>query len=212
MSDLHRALANEEFFTRLGQTVIRLLDAPTEEGFGWRVDMRLRPFGDSGPLVASFAAFEDYLQIHGRDWERYAWIKARAITGAEAYGKNLFIGFGSDVNTELLVHVHLGLIGKIRLGPAVPVAAGDTLRLRIDNGEQAAELRGPQTCALITPAEQAGVTAALGPDPLTSTGGESHRRWRACVANWIRVRPVADQPRLISGSLAFRRLSMLSDQ
>jgi [glutamine synthetase] adenylyltransferase / [glutamine synthetase]-adenylyl-L-tyrosine phosphorylase len=84
-TDGERALSNGEFFTRLGQHLIRLLDAPTEEGFGWRVDMRLRPFGDSGPLVASFAAFEDYLQIHGRDWERYAWIKARAITGAAAF-------------------------------------------------------------------------------------------------------------------------------
>ena len=53
----------------------------------FRVDMRLRPFGDSGPLVASLAALEDYLQQHGRDWERYAWIKARAITGAAAYGE-----------------------------------------------------------------------------------------------------------------------------
>jgi glutamate-ammonia-ligase adenylyltransferase len=86
-TDGERALSNEEFFTRLGQHLIRLLDAPTEEGFGWRVDMRLRPFGDSGPLVASFAAFEDYLQIHGRDWERYAWIKARAITGEAAFGE-----------------------------------------------------------------------------------------------------------------------------
>ncbi|MCC7464371.1 MAG: bifunctional [glutamate--ammonia ligase]-adenylyl-L-tyrosine phosphorylase/[glutamate--ammonia-ligase] adenylyltransferase [Gammaproteobacteria bacterium] len=86
-TDGERPLANEEFFTRLGQLLIRLLDAPTDEGFGWRVDMRLRPFGDSGPLVASFAAFEDYLQIHGRDWERYAWIKARAISGAEAYAE-----------------------------------------------------------------------------------------------------------------------------
>ena len=86
-TDGERALSNGEFFTRLGQYLIRLLDAPTEEGFGWRVDMRLRPFGDSGPLVASFAAFEDYLQIHGRDWERYAWIKARAITGAAAFGE-----------------------------------------------------------------------------------------------------------------------------
>ena len=51
----------------------------------FRVDMRLRPFGDSGPLVVSLAALEDYLQLHGRDWERYAWVKARAITGEEAY-------------------------------------------------------------------------------------------------------------------------------
>ena len=47
--------------------------------------MRLRPFGDSGPLVVSLASLEDYLQQHGRDWERYAWVKARAIVGAEAY-------------------------------------------------------------------------------------------------------------------------------
>jgi glutamate-ammonia-ligase adenylyltransferase len=74
-----------EYYTRLGQKLIQLLDAHTADGFVYRVDMRLRPFGDSGPLVSSFAALEDYLQQHGRDWERYAWIKARAITGAEAY-------------------------------------------------------------------------------------------------------------------------------
>ena len=80
-------IANEEFFTRLGQMLIRLLGARTEDGFVFRVDMRLRPFGESGPLAASFASFEDYLQRHGRDWERYAWIKARPITGAERYAE-----------------------------------------------------------------------------------------------------------------------------
>ena len=80
-----RAIDNFEYFTRLGQKLIQLLDAVTVDGFVYRVDMRLRPFGDSGPLVASFAALEDYLQQHGRDWERYAWVKARAITGVEAY-------------------------------------------------------------------------------------------------------------------------------
>ena len=50
-----------------------------------RVDLRLRPFGDSGPLVASFASFEDYLPRHGREWERYAYVKARAVTAPEAY-------------------------------------------------------------------------------------------------------------------------------
>jgi glutamate-ammonia-ligase adenylyltransferase len=78
-------LAHEEFFLRLGQRLIRYLDAPTAEGRAYRVDMRLRPFGASGPLVASTAAFEDYLERHGRDWERYAWIKARAVTGAGLY-------------------------------------------------------------------------------------------------------------------------------
>jgi glutamate-ammonia-ligase adenylyltransferase len=80
-----RALAHEEFYLRLGQLLIRYLDAPTNEGKAYRVDMRLRPFGASGPLVASTAAFEDYLERHGREWERYAWIKARAVTGASLY-------------------------------------------------------------------------------------------------------------------------------
>jgi len=84
-TDGEQSLPNEEYFTRLGRALIRLLDQPTEEGFVYRVDMRLRPFGDSGPLVASFDALEDYLQSQGRDWERYAWVKARAITGAQAY-------------------------------------------------------------------------------------------------------------------------------
>ncbi len=80
-----RSVENLEYFQRLGRQFIGLLDARTEDGFVFRVDMRLRPFGDSGPLVVSLAALEDYLQQHGRDWERYAWIKARPIVGAEAY-------------------------------------------------------------------------------------------------------------------------------
>ncbi len=80
-----RVVDNEEYFNRLGREIIRLLDARTADGFVFRVDMRLRPFGESGPLVVSLAALEDYLQQHGRDWERYAWIKARAIVGAGAY-------------------------------------------------------------------------------------------------------------------------------
>ena len=76
---------SEEYLNRLGRDVIRLLDARTADGFVFRVDMRLRPFGDSGPLVVSLASLEAYLLEHGRDWERYAWVKARAIVGAEAY-------------------------------------------------------------------------------------------------------------------------------
>jgi glutamate-ammonia-ligase adenylyltransferase len=86
-TDGTRSIANEEFFTRLGQATARLLSAPTAEGFVLRVDLRLRPFGDSGPLVASFASFEDYLQRHGRDWERYAYVKARPVTAAERYAE-----------------------------------------------------------------------------------------------------------------------------
>lgn len=86
-TDGARSADHFEYFTRLGQKLIQLLDARTADGIVYRVDMRLRPFGDSGPLVTSFAALEDYLQQHGRDWERYAWIKARAITGSEAYAE-----------------------------------------------------------------------------------------------------------------------------
>jgi [glutamine synthetase] adenylyltransferase / [glutamine synthetase]-adenylyl-L-tyrosine phosphorylase len=86
-TDGARSISNAEFFTRLGQGLVRLLETPTAEGFVLRVDLRLRPFGDSGPLVASFAAFEDYLPRHGRDWERYAYVKARAITAPERYAE-----------------------------------------------------------------------------------------------------------------------------
>ena len=74
-----RELDNAQFFTRLGQRLIKALDQPTQDGFVYRVDMRLRPFGDSGPLVLSFSALEDYYQEQGRDWERYAMVKARIM-------------------------------------------------------------------------------------------------------------------------------------
>jgi glutamate-ammonia-ligase adenylyltransferase len=86
-TDGPRPIANEEFFTRLGQGLIRLLETATQDGFTLRVDMRLRPFGDSGPLVTSFASLEDYLPLHGRDWERYAYVKARPVTAAERYAE-----------------------------------------------------------------------------------------------------------------------------
>ncbi len=86
-TDGTRSIANEEFFTRLGQELVRLLKTPTHDGFVFRVDLRLRPFGDSGAIVSSFASFEDYLQRHGRDWERYAYVKARAITASERYAE-----------------------------------------------------------------------------------------------------------------------------
>ncbi len=79
-----RPLDNQQYFQRLGQRIISLLDETTEQGRVYRVDMRLRPFGDAGPLVMSFNALESYLQENGRDWERYAYIKARAVTDAAA--------------------------------------------------------------------------------------------------------------------------------
>jgi [glutamine synthetase] adenylyltransferase / [glutamine synthetase]-adenylyl-L-tyrosine phosphorylase len=85
-TDGARAIDNAEFFLRLGQKVVQLLATPTVDGFVYRVDLRLRPFGDSGRVALSFSAFEHYLQEHGRDWERYAYVKARPLTAIEHYG------------------------------------------------------------------------------------------------------------------------------
>jgi len=84
-----RSLDNQEFFVRLGQRLIKALDAPTVDGFVFRVDMRLRPYGSSGSLVLSFNALEQYYQDQGRDWERYAMIKARVVGGDQVAGKEL---------------------------------------------------------------------------------------------------------------------------
>jgi glutamate-ammonia-ligase adenylyltransferase len=80
-TDGTRRLSNQEYFTRLARKLINALAEYTADGFAFRVDMRLRPYGDSGPLVSSFAMLEDYLLTQGREWERYAWVKAREITG-----------------------------------------------------------------------------------------------------------------------------------
>jgi glutamate-ammonia-ligase adenylyltransferase len=88
-TDGARALSNHEYFARIGRKLIALLSDLTEDGFVFRVDMRLRPYGESGPLVASFDALENYLVGQGREWERYAWIKARALTGGSAREREL---------------------------------------------------------------------------------------------------------------------------
>ncbi len=82
-TDGAKPIANQEFFERLGRKVIATLDEATAEGFVFRVDMRLRPYGDGGPLCSSFVALESYLIAQGRTWERYAWLKARALTGEQ---------------------------------------------------------------------------------------------------------------------------------
>ncbi len=78
-TDGPRSMSAHEYFTRLSRQIVSLLDESTQDGFVYRVDTRLRPFGDSGPPVVSLAALENYLLQHGRNWERYAYIKARAI-------------------------------------------------------------------------------------------------------------------------------------
>ncbi len=87
-TDGRRAQDNREFFTRMGQKFIKVLSEYTADGFVFRIDMRLRPFGD-GPLAISFDAMEHYYQTHGREWERYAMVKARVIAGDRAAGDEL---------------------------------------------------------------------------------------------------------------------------
>jgi [glutamine synthetase] adenylyltransferase / [glutamine synthetase]-adenylyl-L-tyrosine phosphorylase len=85
----HKAAQCQQFFIRLGQQLIDALDTVTADGFVFRVDMRLRPYGSEGVLVCSFDAMENYYQAQGRDWERYAMIKARTVAGDKIAGAEL---------------------------------------------------------------------------------------------------------------------------
>jgi [glutamine synthetase] adenylyltransferase / [glutamine synthetase]-adenylyl-L-tyrosine phosphorylase len=94
-----RELSNQEFFIKVGQKLIQSLDNTTIDGFVFRTDMRLRPYGESGPLVMNFASVEEYYQDQGRDWERYAMVKARIITSE---GLSSVEAEGSDSGQALL--------------------------------------------------------------------------------------------------------------
>lgn len=109
----------------------------------------------------------------GRFADEAALLDGSLLAGAEAYGKHLFVDFGPD----RVVHIHLGLIGKLWLIDGVPTspAGPDTLRLRIARDQFSAELRGPQWCRLITDAARGDVIAASGDDPIRpdSTGAKA---------------------------------------
>ncbi len=75
----NRLIDNQKFMVLLGQAIIRLINDVSEEGFVFRVDMRLRPWGDGSPLVMTLAGLQNYLDKHGRTWERFAWLKARVV-------------------------------------------------------------------------------------------------------------------------------------
>lgn len=124
----------EEFFTRLSRQLIRVIGTTTADGFVFRVDPRLRPFGDNGPMVMSFDAMEDYYQSQGREWERYAWIKARMITGHPSQTSDLkqrlkpfvyrrYLDYGAiDSLREMKAMISLevkkkGMRHNVKLGP-----------------------------------------------------------------------------------------------
>ncbi|MGQ0333413.1 bifunctional [glutamate--ammonia ligase]-adenylyl-L-tyrosine phosphorylase/[glutamate--ammonia-ligase] adenylyltransferase [Halomonas elongata] len=129
-----KSLEHQEYFTKLGQKLIAALDAMTADGFAFRVDMRLRPLGDGGPLVGSFASLASYYQDQGREWERYAMLKARPVAGDLDAGDELlaslrpfvyrkYLDFGaieslrelkSMINREVK---RRGMEDNIKLGP-----------------------------------------------------------------------------------------------
>jgi glutamate-ammonia-ligase adenylyltransferase len=129
-----RAQSNHEFFVRLGQQLIAVLGEATAEGFVFRVDMRLRPNGTSGPLALSFDAMEQYYQTHGREWERYALIKARVAAGDREAGRELlarlkpfvfrkYLDYGAFEAMRAMKQMierevsRKGMQGNVKLGP-----------------------------------------------------------------------------------------------
>jgi len=133
-TDGARSISNQDFFIRQGRALIGLLSAVTADGTVFRVDMRLRPWGDAGPLAVSHAMLEEYLLAHGRAWERYAWMKALALTGTAEDDKALsrliqpfvyrkYLDFSAfdalrDLHRQIRAEVaRRDLLGNIKLGP-----------------------------------------------------------------------------------------------
>jgi len=129
-----KVITNDDFFMRLGRRLIHILGAKTHEGMVFRVDMNLRPFGDSGPLVMSFDAAEAYYHEQGREWERYAWIKARVVAGDKQAGTRFldnlrpfiyrrYLDYGvfeslRDMKQKISLEVRRkGMEDNIKLGP-----------------------------------------------------------------------------------------------
>jgi glutamate-ammonia-ligase adenylyltransferase len=128
------SISNEEFFTRLSRQLVKVIGQTTADGILFRVDLRLRPYGENGPLVMSFDNMEDYYQNQGREWERYAWIKARVVSGDQGRGAHLlerlkpfvyrryldFCTFDSLRDMKQSITLELkskGMKGNIKLGP-----------------------------------------------------------------------------------------------
>lgn len=124
-----KSISNQDFFTRLAKKLIAAIDEITEDGFVFRVDMRLRPFGGEGALVSNLDALEEYYQNNGREWERYAWIKGREVTGGSQVSKLLkpfvfrkYLDFGAfasmrDLKIQIQRDVNSkGMHDNIKLG------------------------------------------------------------------------------------------------
>jgi len=133
-TDGTRPTSNEQFFIRLCRQLVKALNSQTADGFVFRVDARLRPFGDAGALALSFDAMETYYQSHAREWERYAMIKARVVAGDVPAGREImamlqpfiyrrYLDFGaieSIRDMKRLISRELkrkGMADNVKLGP-----------------------------------------------------------------------------------------------
>jgi [glutamine synthetase] adenylyltransferase / [glutamine synthetase]-adenylyl-L-tyrosine phosphorylase len=128
--DTQRKISHHDFFTRLAKSLIAVIDEVNEDGYVFRVDMRLRPYGSEGPLVCSLDMMEAYYQNQGREWERYAWIKGRVIYGKSEAIENLikpfvfrkYLDYGAiasirDLKQKIRQDVsQKGMIDNIKLG------------------------------------------------------------------------------------------------
>lgn len=111
-----RSLSNHEYFIRLGRRLINLLADVTADGYVFRVDMRLRPNGDAGPLVCSLGMLEEYLIVQGREWERYAWIKGRVVSALDTPHAQRTASLLARLTTPFVFRRYLdyGVIAAIR--------------------------------------------------------------------------------------------------
>jgi len=111
-----RSLSNHEYFIRLGRRLINLLADVTADGYVFRVDMRLRPNGDAGPLACSLGMLEEYLVVQGREWERYAWIKGRVVSALDSPHAQRTATLLSRLTTPFVFRRYLdyGVIAAIR--------------------------------------------------------------------------------------------------
>ena len=148
-------LSNRSFFTPVGQRLIDALHSVTEDGFAFRVDMRLRPYGGSGPLVMDRSAMASYFETEGRDWERYAYIKARPCAGDLAVGAALLDGIRPFVYRRYL---DFGAIDELR---AMKARRLDDRRRADDLKLGAGGIRDAEFCVQIHQLVQGGQQPAL---------------------------------------------------
>ncbi len=169
-------LSNHEFFVRLGRKLSAALSENTADGYVFRVDLRLRPWGESGPLAMSFAMLEDYLVAQGRPWERYAWIKARPLTGqhhdelmaiVRPFVFRRYLDFGAfaairDLHVQIRREVaRREFQNNVKLGPGGIREIEFTAQVfQLIRGGQKATLQQQPTLKVLAELERSGLMAA----------------------------------------------------